>query len=122
MKSIPKNLSNSLKFNGILLIQTTLTEMQKSLPIFAISSTEDSAENKAKEEVVNFSISCQILKLGGDQIIVVSTGNYVYDFLSDSEKASLHQKTILNLKKKFQKFKLNKVIIFSKEITLNTIK
>ena len=109
MKSTPKNLANSMKFNGILLIQTTLTEMQNNISVFALSSTEETVNTTSKEDVVNFSISCQILKLGQNMLSVVTTGNYIYDFLSDSEKSSFHQKTILNLKKKFQKYHENKV-------------
>ena len=39
-------------------------------------------------------------------ITVVSTGNYIYDFLTDTEKTALQEKT---LKKKFQKYHSNKV-------------
>ena len=108
MKSVPKNLANSMKFNGILLIQTTLTEMQNNLSVFALSSTEETISS-LKEDVVNFSISCQILKLGQNMLTIVSTGNHVYDFLTDVEKSLFHQKTILNLKKKFHKYNTNKV-------------
>lgn len=108
MSRSPKNLTNSLKFNGILLIQTTIKELQQNLSVFALSSTEEKEPN-VKEEVVNFSISCQILKVANNFFSVVSTGNYIYDFLSDSERNSFHTKTILNLKKKFQKYSTNKV-------------
>lgn len=108
MKSTQKNLANTLKFNGILLIQTTITEMQNNLAFFALSSTEESL-TFSKEEVINFSISCQILKLGQNILSIVSTGNYIYEFLTDSEKSTFQKKRILNLKKKFQKYKTNKV-------------